>query len=66
MHDAAIHVRAAAVKSLTHVGPLAGIDPGPIKEAVDNDPAIEVRSAAMGALFSGWPEFSRNKDVLGR
>jgi hypothetical protein len=66
MHDPAIHVRAEAVRSLAHVGPLAGIDPGPIKQAVENDPAIEVRTAAMGALFTGWPEHSRNKDVLGR
>jgi HEAT repeat protein len=66
MHDPAIHVRAEALRSLAHVGPLAGIDPGPIKEAGENDPAIEVRTAAMGALFTGWPELSRNQDVLGR
>jgi hypothetical protein len=42
------------------------IDPAPIKEAAENDPAIEVRNAAMGALFTGWPEYSYNEDVLGR
>jgi HEAT repeat protein len=66
LRDPSVHVRAEAVRSLAHVGPLAGIDPGPIKEAVENDPATEVRTAAMGALFTGWPEHSRNKDVLGR
>src|SRR4051812_39952283 len=66
MRDPAIHVRAEAVTSLAHIGPSAGIDPGPIREAVAHDPAIEVRTAATGALFTGWPEYSRNTDVLGR
>ncbi len=61
MHDQAIHVRVQAVRCLDRVGPLAGIDWGPIQEAVQNDPAIEVRNAASGVL-----ERSRNKDVLGR
>jgi hypothetical protein len=34
--------------------------------AVENDPAIEVRTAATGALLLGWPDYSRNQDVLGR
>ena len=59
-------VRAKAVWSLAYIGPPAEIDPAPIKEAVESDPAIEVRSAAMGALFTGWPEYSYNEDVLGR
>jgi HEAT repeat protein len=66
MRDPAIDVRATAVWSLARLGPSAGIDPGPIKEAVENDPAIEVRTAAMGALFTGWPQHARNRDVLGR
>ena len=63
IHDPAIRVRAEAVRSLAYVGLLAGIDPGPIKEAVENDPAIEVRAAAIGALFTGWPEHSRNHEA---
>jgi hypothetical protein len=43
-----------------------GLAPGPIKEAVENDPATEVQTAAMGAQFTGWHEHSRIKDVLGR
>jgi HEAT repeat protein len=66
MRDPAAHVRAKALLSLAYVGPPAGIDPAPIKEAAENDPAIEVRNAAMGALFTGWPEYSYNEDVLGR
>jgi HEAT repeat protein len=66
MRDPSAHVRAKAVWSLAYIGPPAEIDPAPIKEAVENDPAIEVRSAAMGALFTGWPVYSRNKDALGR
>jgi HEAT repeat protein len=66
MRDPAAHVRAKAVLSLAYVGPPAGIDPAPIIEAAENDPAIEVRNAAMGALFTGWPEYSYNEDVLGR
>jgi HEAT repeat protein len=66
MRDPAINVRAKAVWSLARVGPCAGIDCGPIKGAAENDPAIEVRTAAIGALFTGWPEQFRNKDVLGR
>ncbi len=52
--------------SLARVGPWAGIDWGPIKGAAENDPAIEVRTAAFGALCTGWPEQVRNQDVLGR
>jgi hypothetical protein len=63
-------VRRAAARSLANVIQRCAAnpkrDPGPIKEAVENDPATEVRTAAMGALFTGWPEHSRNKDVLGR
>jgi HEAT repeat protein len=66
LHDPAIHVRAAAVKSLADVGPLAGIDPGPIIEALENGPALDVRAAATGTLYAGWPEYSGNVDVLGR
>jgi hypothetical protein len=65
MRDPAISVRAEAVSSLAHLGPSAGIDPGRIKEAVEHDPALEVRTAAMGALFTGWPELSRTEDVPG-
>jgi hypothetical protein len=67
MRDPEIHVRAEAVLSLARVGPSAGItDPGPIKEAIENDPAIEVRNAAKAALFTGWPEHFRHQDALGR
>jgi hypothetical protein len=72
MRDPAIHVRAEAVWSLARVGPSAGIDWGPIKEAAENDPAIEVRTTAIGALATGWPQHFRtlesifNQDVLGR
>jgi HEAT repeat protein len=63
-------VRRAAARSLANVIQRCAAnpkrDPGAIKEAVENDPATEVRTAAMGALFTGWPEHSRNKDVLGR
>jgi HEAT repeat protein len=66
MRDPAIHVRAKAVWSLARVGPRAGIDWAPIKEIAQNDPASEVRTAAIGALFTGWPQHFRNEDVLGR
>jgi hypothetical protein len=59
-------MRATAVRCVAYVGPSAGIDPAPIKEAAENDPAIEVRSAAMAALFTDWPEYSYNEDVLSR
>jgi HEAT repeat protein len=66
MRDPAIHVRAKAVWSLGRVGPSSGIDAGPFKEAAENDPAIEVRTAAGGALNEGWLEQFSNNDVLGR
>jgi HEAT repeat len=66
MRDPAAHVRAKALLSLADVGPSAEIDPAPIKDAAENDPAIEVRNAAMGALFAGWPKYFYHEDVLGR
>jgi HEAT repeat protein len=66
MRDPAANVRARALWSLGHVGPSAGIDWRPINEAAENDPAIDVRSAAMGAMTTGWPQHIANKDVLGR
>ncbi len=66
MHDPAIQVRVQAVWCLARVGPPAGIDWGLIQEAVENDPAIEVRTAASGALAMGWLEHVHNTDVLGR
>jgi hypothetical protein len=72
MHAPAVDVRAKVVWSLARIGPSAGIDWGPIQDAGENDPAIEVRTAAMNSLATGWPqhfwnlESLRNKDVLGR
>ncbi len=66
MRDPAFHVRAEAVRTLGRVGPSAGIDWGPIEEAAENDPAFEVRTAAINALTTGWLEQVRNEDVLGR
>jgi HEAT repeat protein len=69
MRDPATHVRAEAIRSLAFIGPSAGIDVGSIKEAAENDPTIEVRNAAIGALATGWPdqfEQLHNQDVLGR
>jgi HEAT repeat protein len=66
MDDPAIHVRAQAVRSLARVGPSAGIDWTPIKWAEENDPAIEVRAAAMDAIiYMGLLEQMENQDVLG-
>jgi HEAT repeat protein len=66
MHDPATHIRAEAIRSLGFIGPSAGIDFGPIKEAAENDPTIEVRNAAIGALTTGWLEELHNQDVLSR
>ena len=60
------HVRAEAVWSLGFIGPSAGIDFHPIKEAAENDPTVEVRNAAIGALATGWLEYLHNQDVLSR
>jgi HEAT repeat protein len=66
MRDPATHVRAEAIRSLGFIGPSAEIDFGPIKEAAENDPTIEVRNAANGALATGWIEQLHNQDVLSR
>jgi HEAT repeat protein len=65
MRDPAADVRAKALLSLAYVSPSAGIDPAPIKDAAENDPAIEVRNAAMGALFADWPKYYYHEDALG-
>jgi HEAT repeat protein len=64
MSDTDSEVRAEAVRSLRRIGPLAGLSAAPIERAADTDPALEVRSAARWALVGGWPEHSRNTDVL--
>jgi HEAT-like repeat len=69
MRDPATHGRAEAIGSLAFIGPPAGIDVGAIKVAAENDPTIEVRNAAIGALTTCWPEqFEQfhNQDVLSR
>ena len=66
MRDPATHVRVAAIRSLGFIGPSAGIDFGPIKEAAENDPTLEVRNAANDALVTGWLEQLQNRDVLSR
>jgi hypothetical protein len=62
--DPTIAVRAEAFSSLAHIGPSAGIDPGPIKDAAENDPAIDVRRAAAGTLYAAWPQLIHSKDLL--
>jgi hypothetical protein len=64
MRDTDAEVRAAALRPLGRIGPLAGLVPDQIENAAENDPAIEVRTAARAALYLGWPEHVRDVPVL--
>jgi HEAT repeat protein len=56
LHDSVPEVRAQAARSLGSIGTELGAHPGPIAEAMENDPYVAVRIAAIHALSKGWSE----------
>ena len=55
MSDSDPAIRTAAVRAFSRVGPAAGAAPDPVVRIMLSDPEREVRTAAAGALPTGWP-----------
>jgi HEAT repeat protein len=56
LHDSVPEVRGKAARSLGMIGPEIGAHPGPITDALENDPDVAVRLDAIYALSKGWSD----------